>query len=104
MNEKRLHRISCRALSLGANGSYFILRRHRYSCGSSHEDERFDILWGHPHGTTGGMLLEMAFIFIPEINPRSVGVLRGYFHMPAARSDRNGQSMAGVLVDEAPAV
>ena len=43
------------------------------------KNDRIGILRWHPHGATGAMLLEMAFIFIPEINPRISGVSTSFF-------------------------
>ena len=67
------------------------------------QEDRIDILRGHPHGTTGAVLLEMAFIFKPEINPRIVCVSMGFFYRPAAMPGRYGLSEGEVSVAGIPA-
>lgn len=61
-----------------------------------------DILGRHPHGTTGAVLLEMAFIFVPEVNHEILGDSVEFFYMPAAKPGRYGQSVAGVCVCGTP--
>jgi len=50
------------------------------------------ILGRYPHGAAGSMLLEMALILEPEVNPRIMGVSTGFFYRPVAAPGRHGRS------------
>ena len=55
------------------------------------QNHRIYILWRYPHGTARTVLLEMAFIFEPQLNVVSSGQAAEFFYNFVAPADRLSQ-------------
>jgi hypothetical protein len=64
------------------------------------QQNRIDILRGHPHPTTRPILLKMNFIGRPQIDSWIGGELWEFFYMPPEVQDRPGRSETAVSVNE----
>jgi hypothetical protein len=64
------------------------------------ENDRIDILWRYPHGTSRTVLVEVAFVLKPQITVISSSEAAEFFYIFAAPAGLPWQSADGAFVDE----
>ncbi len=105
--EKPLERFGIEFLSYQLCHQASIMAGNRTKDGNSlargcMEHDGVALLGRHPHQATGAMLLEMAFIFKPEVNRWILGHAMEFFYMPAVLLGQHGQLPDGVFFSETP--